>query len=96
MEKIKKPKSIKRAFICTVAFTMLIVFLSSALTIYVCYRVQKQILPDSQEIWLHTQTAMADGTVSEAKHRFTLDTPSKVSILASRSEERRVGKECRL
>ncbi len=91
MEKIKKPKSIKRAFIWTVAFTMLIVFLSSALTIYVCYRVQKQILPDSQEIWLHTQTAMADGTVSEAKHRFTLDTPSKVSILASsKADEERI------
>lgn len=91
MEKIKKPKSIKRAFIWTVAFTMLIVFLSSALTIYICYRVQKQILPDSQEIWLHTQTVMADGTVSEAKHRFTLDTPSKVSILAStKADEERI------
>lgn len=64
MEKIKKPKSIK-AFIWTVAFTMLIVFLSYALTIYVCYRMQQQILPDSQGIWLHTQTVMADGTVSE-------------------------------
>lgn len=82
MEKIKKPKSIKRAFIGAVAVTMLIVFASSALTIYGCYRIQKYILPDSQEIWLHTQTVMADGTVSEAKQRFTLDKPSKVSILA--------------
>lgn len=91
MEKIKKPKSIKRAFIWAVTVTMLIVFLSSALTIYVCYRMQKQILPDSQEIWLHTQTVMADGTVSEAKHRFTLDEPSKVSILApSKADEERI------
>ena len=81
MEKIKNPKSIKRAFIGAVAVTMLIVFVFSALTIYGCYRIQKYILPDSQEIWLHTQTVMADGTVSEAKQRFTLDKPSKVSLL---------------
>ncbi len=82
MEKIEKPKSIKRAFIGAVAVTMLIVFALSALTIYGCYRIQKYILPDSQEIWLHTQTVMADGTVSEAKQRLTLDKPSKVSLLA--------------
>ncbi len=82
MEKIKKPRSMKRAFIGTAAVTMLIVFASSALTIYGCYRMQKHILPDSQEIWLHTQTVLADGTVSETKQRFTLDKPSKLSILA--------------
>ena len=73
MEKMKKVKSIKSAFIWTVAITMIIVFTSSALTIYICYRVQKNILPDSQEIWLHTQTIMADGTVSETKQRLILD-----------------------
>ena len=81
MEKIKKPKSIKRDFIWAVAVTMLIVFASSALTIYGCYRIQKAILPDSQNIWLYTQTVMADGTVSEAKSRFTLGIPSGVSML---------------
>ena len=81
MEKIKKPKSIKRDFIWAVAVTMLIVFASSALTIYGCYRIQKVIFPDSQEIWLYTQTVMADGTVSEAKSRFTLGTPSGVFML---------------
>ena len=69
MEKMKKVKSVKSAFIWTVAITMMIVFTSSALTIYICYRMQKIILPDSQEIWLHTQTIMEDGTVSEAKQR---------------------------
>ena len=81
MEKIKDPKSIKSAFIGAVAVTMTMVFVSSALTIYGCYRIQKQLLPDSQEIWLHMQTVMADGTVSEAKQRFVLDKPSMVSIL---------------
>ncbi len=87
MEKMKKVKSIKSAFIWTVAITMIIVFTSSALTIYICYRMQKIILPDSQEIWLHTQTIMADGTVSEAKQRLILDEPSKMSILAPAKEE---------
>lgn len=82
MEKIKKPKSVKRVFIWAVAVAMLIVFITSALTIYGCYRIQKYILPDSQEIWLHTQIVMADGTVSEGKQRLTLDEPSKVSMLA--------------
>ena len=71
-----------------VAITMLIVFVSSALTIYVCYCMQKHILPDSQEICLYTRTVMEDGTVSEAKQRFTLDKPSKVSMLASDKSEK--------
>lgn len=92
MEKMKKVKSIKSAFIWTVAITMIIAFTSSALTIYICYRMQKHILPDSQEIWLHTQTIMADGTVSEAKQRLILDEPSKVSILApAKAEEEKLG-----
>ena len=92
MEKMKKVKSIKSAFIWTVAITMIIVFTSSALTIYICYRMQKIILPDSQEIWLHTQTIMADGTVSEAKQRLILDEPSKVSMLApAKAEEEKLG-----
>ena len=92
MEKMKKVKSIKSAFIWAVAITMIIVFTSSALTIYICYRMQKIILPDSQEIWLHTQTIMADGTVSEAKQRLILDEPSKVSMLApAKTEEEKLG-----
>ena len=92
MEKMKKVKSIKSAFIWTVAITMIIVFISSALTIYICYRMQKNILPGSQEIWLHTQTIMADGTVSGAKQRLILDEPSKVSILTpAKPEEEKLG-----
>ncbi len=83
MEKMRKSASIKHAFIWAVAVTMLLVFVFSALTIYGCYRIQKHILPDSQEMWLHTKTIMADGTVSEGTHRLTLDKPSKMSILTS-------------
>ena len=89
---MKKVKSIKSAFIWAVAITMIIVFTSSALTIYICYRMQKIILPDSQEIWLHTQTIMEDGTVSEAKQRLILDEPSKVSMLVlAKAEEEKLG-----
>ena len=56
MEKIRKQKSIKNAFIWALAITMLSVFAISALTIYGCYRIRKAILPDSQEVWLHTRT----------------------------------------
>ena len=82
MEKMKGARSIRQAFICAVAITMLLVFACSALTIYGCYRIQKAILPDSQEVWLHTQT-VTDGTVSETRQRFQLDEPARVSVLAS-------------
>lgn len=81
MEKVKKEKSIKKDFICAITVTMLIVVALSGITIFGCYRIKKYILPDSQEIWLHTQTVMADGTVSEAKQRFTLNEPAQISFL---------------
>ena len=82
MEKIKRQKSIKQSFVWAVATTTLIVFALSAVTVYGCYRIQKYLLPDSQEIWVHAQTVMPDGTVSSIKQRFRLDEPSKLSILS--------------
>ncbi len=72
MEKIKR-QSLKRSFMKAVAVTMLIVFLCSALAIFGCYRFQKYILPDSNEVWLTQQTTAPDGTVTEAKVRYVLD-----------------------
>ena len=72
MEKIKK-QSLKRSFMKAVAATMLIVFFCSALAIFGCYRFQKHILPDSNEVWLTQQTTAPDGTVTEAKMRYILD-----------------------
>ncbi len=93
MEKIRKQKSIKNAFIWALAITMLSVFAISALTIYGCYRIRKAILPDSQEVWLHTRTVMADGTVSEAQQRFTLDAPSELGMLISPDEHEKASLE---
>ena len=76
MEKIKR-QSLKRAFMKAVAVTMLIVFLCSALAIFICYRLQKHILPDSNEVWLIQQTTAPDGTVTEAKLRYVLNGPSE-------------------
>ena len=72
MEKIKR-QSLKRSFMKAVAVTMLIVFFCSTLAIFGCYRFQKHILPDSNEVWLTQQTTAPDGTVTEAKMRYVLD-----------------------
>ena len=70
-----------------VAITMLIVFLCSALAIFVCYRLQKYILPDSNEVWLIQQTTTADGDVTEAKQRYYLDRPSPFTRLVAEGRE---------
>ena len=80
MEKIKR-QSLKRSFRGAVAITMLIVFLCSALMIFICYRLQKHILPDSNEVWLTQQTTAPDGSVTEAKQRYYLDRPSPFTRL---------------
>ena len=72
MEKVKK-QSLKRSFIEAVAMTVLIVFLCSGLAVFGCYRLQKHILPDSNEVWLTQQTTAPDGTVTEASMRCVLD-----------------------
>ena len=74
MEKIKR-QSLKRSFMEAVAITMLIVFLCSGLAIFGCYRLQKHILPDSNEVWLTQQTTAPDGPVTEAKLRYVLNGP---------------------
>ena len=86
MEKMKN-NSLKRSFMVAVAITMLIVSLCSALAIFVCYRLQKYILPDSNEVWLIEQITMADGTVTEAKQRYYLDRPSPFTRLVAEGRE---------
>lgn len=86
MEKVKR-QSLKQSFIKAVAITMLVVFLCSALAIFGCYRLQKYILPDSNEVWLIQQTTMADGTVTEAKQRYYLDRPSPFTRLVAEGRE---------
>ena len=71
----------KTAFIWAVAVTMFFVFAASALTIYGCYRIQKVILPDSQEVWLNTRTVIADGRILEGGQRVILDEPAQVNML---------------
>lgn len=61
MEKVKR-QSLKRSFMKAVAITMLIVFLCSTFAIFVCYRLQRRILPDSNEVWLTQLTVLMDAT----------------------------------
>ncbi|MDE7325945.1 MAG: HAMP domain-containing protein, partial [Lachnospiraceae bacterium] len=77
----------KRSFMGAVAMTMLIVFLCSALAIFLCYRVQKYILPDSNEVWLTQRTTAPDGTVTEAKQRYYLDRPSPFTRLEADGQD---------
>ena len=87
MEKIKR-QSLKRSFMKAVAVTMSIVFLCSALAIFGCYRFQKHILPDSNEVWLTQQTTAPDGMVTEAKMRYVLDgSPEPFGQLVADSQE---------
>ena len=87
MEKIKR-QSLKRSFMKAVAVTMLIVFLCSSLAIFGCYRFQKHILPDSNEVWLTQQTTAPDGTVTEAKMRYVLDgSPAPFGQLVADGQE---------
>lgn len=81
MEKIKKSHSLKRSFTFIVMSTIVCVFLFSLITIYGCYRVQKYILPESDEVWLHTKLTMPDGTERETTQRFILDQASKIGLL---------------
>ena len=87
MEKMRKPKSIKRVFIWAVAATMFFVFAVSALTIYGCHRVQKVLLPDSQEVWLNTRTVIADRRVLEGGQRVILDEPAQVCMFVPTGAE---------
>ena len=87
MEKIKR-QSLKRSFMKAVAVTMLIVFLCSGLAIFGCYRFQKHILPDSNEVWLTQQTTAPDGTVTETKVRYVLDgLPAPFTQLVASGQE---------
>lgn len=81
MEKIKKSHSLKRSFTLIVMTTIICVFLFSLITIYGCYRVQKYVLPDSNEVWLHTKMTMPDGTEQKTTQRFVLDQASKIGLL---------------
>ena len=81
MEKIKKSHSLKRSFTLIVMTTIICVFLVSIVTIYGCYRVQKYVLPDSNEVWLHTKMTMPDGTERDTTQRFVLNQASKIGFL---------------
>ena len=87
MEKIKR-QSLKRSFMKTVTVTMLTVFFCSGFAIFGCYRFQKYILPDSNEVWLTQQTTAPDGTVTETKVRYVLDgLPAPFTQLVASGQE---------
>lgn len=92
MEEISRPHSLKKDFMLAVAFTLLVVVLASTATICGCYRVQKYVLPDSNDVWLYAKTTLPDGTVSEVKQAFTLHRASELfNLLPSDALQPAVG-----
>lgn len=69
MEKIKNA-TLKRALVCAVSFTVSAVVLLSAFTIYLCYRLQKAILPDSNKAILSITSVYPSGSVQKEQHTF--------------------------
>lgn len=86
MEKVKT-KSLNRSFMIAVAITMLTVSLCSSLSIFACYRFQKYILPDSNEVMLKLKITAPDGTVTEAGQRYVLDQPAILNRLIASGHE---------
>lgn len=86
MEKIKK-HSLKRSFMIAVAITMMIVSLCSGLSIFACYRFQKYILPDSNEVMLKLKITAPDGIVTEASQKYVLDQPAILNRLIASGHE---------
>lgn len=82
MEKIKSTShSIRRSFTAATAITMLAVSLCSIATIYGCYRIQKFILPDSNEMWIQHSITYADGRTSEGRQRVHLGESFEIAEL---------------
>lgn len=86
MEKVKS-RSLKRSFMVAVATTMFLVSLCSGLAIFGCYRFQKCILPDSNEVMLKLKITAPDGTVTEASQRYVLDQPAILNRLIASGHE---------
>ena len=63
--------SLKKSFVYMVIITVGVILIISALSVYGCLRLQKILLPDSQEVWLHVETINQDGSVSEIKQRIS-------------------------
>lgn len=82
-----RPHTFKKDFMLAVTVALLAVVLASAATIYGCYRMQKVILPDSNDVFLYAKTTLPDGTVTETSQAFTLDQPSQLFNLVSEDDQ---------
>lgn len=68
MEKVAKP--LKMTFIYTVAYAAILVVILSALTVFLCIRLQKLILPNSNEAILSITAVNQSGIEEKQQHRF--------------------------
>lgn len=73
MEQIKRKKeqSLKKSFIYTMLLTVFIIILLSLLTVWGCTRLQKIIMPDKNQAYLHMTTTYVDGSQSNSTQMVT-------------------------
>lgn len=83
MEQIKKEKkkSLKKSFIYAMLFTVFMIILLSLLTVWGCTSLQKWIMPDKNEAYLHMTTTYFDGTEATSTLMLTFGQTQNVQVI---------------
>lgn len=96
MEKIIQAP-LKRAFICAVAAMTAVIVCLSALTMFGCYRLQRVILPDSNEVLLGITNINSYGETECQQHRLRFGEenflPIQIGISVTKDEASEVSEE---
>ena len=79
--------SLKRTFIFAVAVTVFGILILSLLAIYGSYRLQKWIMPDSNEVWVAIEETLPDGRVTVSESLVEYGQKEKPSRLVMKGEE---------
>lgn len=79
--------SLKRTFIRAVAVTVFGILILSLLSIYGSFRLQKWIMPDSNEVWVAIEETLPDGRVVESESLVEYGQKEKPSRLVVSGEE---------
>ncbi len=83
MEQIKrkKPESLKRSFTYAVLFTVFMIILLSFLSIWGCVALQKWVMPDKNQAYLHLTTTYFDGTVTTSTQLVTFGKEDNIPLI---------------
>ena len=90
MEKVRE-KTLKKSLMLSVFITTLIVTVLSVITIAICYRMQKKILPDSSVATLNITTIYEDGTQQTISQKMEFGEATELSKFTSDDVELKSG-----